>query len=156
MAKDKATYQTDYYQKNRADILEKKGQRYKADPLYAARVRKAALATKKRNGTQVHPGARHVDRRPVSIQLGETWGLAYSIGWFAERIDRSVATVRHWERHGLLPRTPVVGLNGLRYYSQEMADVVVRAMAAREVVRLKDVSFTDEVLSGWAALGVRT
>jgi DNA-binding transcriptional MerR regulator len=80
--------------------------------------------------------------------------LASTITVAAERIGRSVDTLNHWSKVGLLPVTPLRSPRGDRLYTDGMILVMKMAIMKRGQVSVKDQTFRAEIVSGWRELGV--
>jgi len=80
------------------------------------------------------------------------------VGGLAKIIGRSVVAIYLWEKSGLMPPTPF-SLNNKakkeRLYTVDMANVVLAALNCRDEKLSKlDPGFRNEVVTGWASLGV--
>jgi hypothetical protein len=82
--------------------------------------------------------------------------VAYNIGYLAYVVGRTPATVRGWEKSGLLPRTPFsTGGKSERVYTDDMVKAVKNALDMRGgSVASGDRSFYIEIHSQWKRLGI--
>ena len=148
-------YFEDWYKQNRLSILARRRERYANDPDYAARCREAS--SKYREGLkgrrQSNPPAKR-PRKPTALVLNGVPTQGWSVGHLAAKIGRSIPTVNHWAKQGLLPETPLRGNGDARLYTEEMMRVVSSAVLRRGEVKKTDRSFYEEIEEGWRELGI--
>lgn len=151
---NKPGYYDEWYQENRKSLSERRKEKYEQDPEYREKIlkRSAEYRERQRDVTQVriprHQKPRIFNYDGVDIPL-------YSIGAFAGYINRSVQSINHWEKGGLLPRTPYrVGERGFRYYSAEMMEVVRRIVGNKRRLFPVDKEMGDAIWNAWEELGV--
>ena len=78
----------------------------------------------------------------------------YTISRIAHVLGKTVQALIHWEKHGLLPVTPIRSPSGVRHYTLEMVESVVEASLYRgHKLSLKDTTFRTQVEQAWDALG---
>ena len=93
----------------------------------------------------------------IVLPTGEVLELFY-IKVFADSIGRSTQTVKRWHEERLLPETFFHDKKGCRLYSQEMIDVVKRAIGVMQVTRGRrmDLSpFSPIVYKEWEKLKLK-
>lgn len=161
----------DWYSRNKKALAERRKARYQKDRKY----RKKKLANSKRYkdriiAEEVEAGIREEapirpppkERAPVVASIN-LYGKAVLIqmvfvGTFAAEIGKSVHTIYHWERKGLLPKTPFYTKRGPRrerLYTLDMIKVVRKELRKRNnIVFAQDPTFYDDVANGWALTGI--
>lgn len=156
-----------WYERNKDALSQKRKERYHKDKDYREKVleQNKDYRAKKAKEKPSQPKAKirtPKHRKPVSMQIsldGKTHEVSMvHVGAFARAIGRSVPTIHQWERVGLLPKTPFL-LHGKnkheRLYSAEMIGVVRTALSTRgATVSSSDRAFYQEIVDGWARLGV--
>ena len=142
---DRKEYNSKYYKKNKDTLLEKKRSRYHSDPEYRQRQIEAAREYRK-NLRESRP--------PPVVEYGESRAFAHSVGALAKRINRSVSTINHWQRHGTLPQTPFYTEGGHRMYTDDMITVVNQVLSMFPKPSAGDKAFHDAVLNGWRNMGI--
>jgi DNA-binding transcriptional regulator YiaG len=157
----------DWYERNKEALSKKRKERYHNNKEYREKVldQNKEYRAKKAKEKPSQPKAKirtPKHRKPVQMEIvlkGKIHQLALvHVGAFARAIGRSVPTIHQWERVGLLPKTPFL-LHGKnkheRLYSAEMIGVVRTALSTRgATVSSSDQAFYQEIVDGWAALGV--
>jgi len=148
-------YFEDWYNENRLSILARRRERYASDPDYAEKCREASSRYREtlKGRRQSHPPAKR-PRKPTQISLNGQLCEGWSVGHLAEKINRSIPTVNHWSKMGLLPETPLRGNGDARLYTAPMMRVVKSAVLRRGEVRRTDATFYEEVAEGWRRAGV--
>jgi len=156
--KDRSQYWSEYWGKNRDDILKRRRDRYNSDPEYKKRMQEIRKRNYEKNKVLKvkKPESDFVSIRskPIILELNGQKMLMYDIEYFAKKIGRSVATVRYWERKGILPKTPYKGSRKC-LYSKEMIKAVYNALEEQGFpgnIDLED--FSDYVYACWQSLEV--
>lgn len=161
MSGNREGYFEEWYDINRDTLLKGRREKYVKDPDYAAKCRANSKAYRERMKEQraaIKEGS--VDapekrpRKPVSVYVNGRECAGWSIGILAERINRSIPTVNHWSKMGLLPQTPIRGNGAARLYTDAMISVVKHAVMSRGEIRKTDHTFSEDVIKGWTAAGV--
>jgi hypothetical protein len=138
-----------WYDRNKAEILERRRRKYAEDPAFRERALKRSSAQPK---PTIKPG-----RTPKAheVEFGGEKLQVFAIGALALLLNQAAVTIKKWERDGSLPVSPIrVGAHGVRQYTREMMDVVKRAVEARGGrVPMGDASMFEEVVTAWRALG---
>lgn len=129
-------YYEGYYEEHKDDIAAKRKERYEKDPEYRKKVRERSRKYRERQ-RQARPRARipkHSKSKTYKTGDGGEVEL-FSVGSFALGVGRSVQCINHWEREGILPKTPYRQKQGsddnprwFRFFTREMA------LAVRKVV----------------------
>jgi hypothetical protein len=144
---NRAEYNRKYYQKKKADILARKRDRYNNDPEYREKMKKAAREQRrKRRGD--------TPKTPPVIEVGDIRERAHPVSTLAERINKSVSTINHWQRVKILPMTPFYSGGGHRLYTDSMITVIEQALSLFPRPGRGDDSFFQAVRNGWDNLGV--
>jgi len=161
---DEQEYYQKYYDEKKDDIAEERKSRYDNDPEYRQKVIDRSRQYRD-NQRQARPRARipkHAKARLCTAGDGGRVEL-FSVGNFALGVGRSVQCINHWEREGILPRTPYRQKQGsadnprwFRFFTRGMV------MAVREVVgdkgRLEPPIIPEElhkkIKAKWKKLGV--
>ena len=128
-----ATYNRDYYLKNKESISKRKKTRYQTDPEY----RKAALERraqqrideKEERGKHkhLHPAARPPKRMKIILKDGTSRVTdMYSLGQVAYRMGISPITLRKWESQKILPVSAYRSKGGHRLYTQDEFEIILR------------------------------
>jgi hypothetical protein len=60
------------------------------------------------------------------VTLGSTGVRLYAIGYLAKALDRSTATVRRWQRQGIIPPPSIATGDGARWYLKEEVEMYSR------------------------------
>jgi hypothetical protein len=151
---NKPGYYEKWYEENKDEVADRRKSRYENDPGYRKKVleRSANYRERQRTVTQVRI-SRH--QKPRMFKLNGRDVALYSIGAFAGYINRSVQSINHWEKKGLLPRTPYrVGERGFRFYSAEMMEVVRRIIGNKRRLFPVDKKMGSAIRDAWEKLGV--
>jgi hypothetical protein len=163
MSGNRDGYFREWYEENRGDLLAKRRSRYNSDPDYAEKCREASRlyrqkkkTQKAENGVSSSDGEIVRERRPVHLMINGTSYNGWTIGHLARRLNRSVPTINHWSKHGLLPDTPLKTESGDRLYTDAMIFVVKKALLSRGRITKDDFSFRDEIVGGWNKLDLMT
>ena len=148
-------YYKEWYEKNREDLLARRRAKYRDDEGYAAKCRESARDYRRRcRKTEKTEGPQTRERKPVYVEVGGERRVGWSVGHLAKRINRSVPTINHWAKHGLLPETPIRSGGGARLYTDAMIMAVGEAVNRRGQVSKSDESFRSEIVEKWENLGV--
>jgi len=156
-----------WYEDNKEKLAKRRKDRYQNDPEYKERVleqnRKHREGKRLEEAKKPKPKVRIPrHRKPVTLIVllhgAPTPKELVHIGAFSRAIRKSIPTVHQWERHGILPRTPLF-MNGKakreRLFTSEMIDVVQVEIAKRSGrVSASDPTFYDDVTEGWLEVGV--
>jgi len=153
---NKPGYYDKWYEENKGTLADRRKDRYETDPEYRQRVLDASAAyrERQRNTSRVRV-PRH--QKPRIFQAsGVPGGVPlFSIGAFAGYVNRAIQSINHWEKHGLLPRTPYrVGQRGFRYYSAGMMEVVRQQVGNKKRLFPVDTEMCNRIRKGWEVLGV--
>ncbi len=93
----------------------------------------------------------------VKLPIGEVIDLYY-IKTFADRVGRDVQTIKRWHREHLIPDTFFHDKNGCKLYSDDMINVVKKAVALSQCKRGRrmDLSpFSPIVYKEWDKLKLK-
>lgn len=148
---ERSEYFNEWYTENRSDLLVTRRDKYKSDPEYAEQCRERARQYRARGGAAT---AESRPRRSHTVTIGGTQHEAWTVGFLAKGVGRSVATVNHWERNGLMPRTPLKTDAGDRLYTKAMIAVVASQVKKRRTVKRTDDAFRVAIDKGWKKLGL--
>jgi len=157
MARDKSEYYQKYYEENRELINQRRREKYAQDKDYAQTVLDRGEAHRLRKMAQHKSGVSLTEgrpRKPVTVKVQGRDLAAYSIGHLAREINRQKSTINHWTQHGMMPVTPIRGNGGTRLYTEGMMMVVNSAVQSRGEISQKDETFRQEIVEGWAELGI--
>lgn len=163
---NRKAYFEDYYQQKREELLRQRSERYRGDSEYREKARERARERRARQReererlraegklpSRKETASKSRRMKPVLVSVGGSKVVAYPARMVAEKIGRSVGTLNHWERVGLMPRTPLVSDGGSRYYTEGMLLVLQLAVSRRGRIHKQDKSFREEVEKGWCELG---
>lgn len=105
------------------------------------------------------------DTNPRVYKVGGVPTNFYTVSHLAAAVNRSVRTIRHWERTGVIPpatfRAPLKGARGTgkhgdRLYSREQIEVIIKAAKRTGVMKGRGNNptreFTDMIIKGWLQL----
>lgn len=87
-------------------------------------------------------------------KLGKRRLELYTVGALATLLDRSVQSLNHWERDGLIPFTPYRDGRQFRFYTLPMMQAVEEALGGRNKVFKVDPEMSAKIVKRWKALGV--
>ncbi len=151
---NKPGYFEQYYASNRETINEKRRTKYASDDGYRDRVLMASRDYRKRQ----RGGKVRVPRykKPTILQTGDGKGeiRLFSVGALAHFLSRSVQSVNHWEKIGILPRTPYRDDRSRRFYTPAMMyDVRVQVGTKRRLFPV-DPEMHSIIAAAWASHGV--
>lgn len=148
-------YYAEWYEQNKEKLAEKRKKRYEEDPEYKQKVLDQSASYREKNRKEPRVKLpRH--RKPKSYTLSDGTEIQmFSVGAFAMYIGRSVQSVNHWEREGLLPKTPYRrGARGFRLYSVPMMEVVKEVVGDRARLFPVDPEMGNKIRQKWEAAGV--
>ena len=160
----RSLYYSTYYSERRETLSERRKRRYRDDPEYREkakanareyRQKKKAEREQLRAAGKLPPARPRGPRKPVDVKVGGKKLPAYTITVAAERVGRSVDTLNHWSKVGLLPATPIRSRRGDRLFTDGMILIVKMAVMKRGEVSVKDSTFKTEIEDGWRDLGVK-
>jgi hypothetical protein len=151
---NKPGYYDKWYEENKEALAARRKERYETDEDYRQRVLDASAAYRERQRrTSRVRVPRHQKPRIFKVAGHEV--PLFSIGAFAGYVNRAIQSINHWEKHGLLPRTPYrVGKRGFRYYSAGMMEVVRQQVGNKKRLFPVDTEMFRRIREGWEALGV--
>ncbi len=151
---NKPGYFEAYYDENRDDINEKRRQKYANDPEYRDRVLKASRDYRKRQRRE--PRVRMPRfQKPSTHQTGDGGEVQlFSVGAFAAYLNRSVQAINHWERSGILPKTPYRNSRGFRCYTRDMMEIVRGQVGGKRRLFPVDPNMHDNIKAVWKSQGV--
>ena len=162
-ARSRSDYYRQYYEDHRDDLSDKRRDRYQTDPEYREKAKAAARLYRQKKKAErdqlraegkLPPARPKGPRKPVEVAVNGSRALAHTITVAAERIGRSVDTLNHWSKVGLLPITPIRSPRGDRLFTDGMILVVNMAVMKRGEVSVKDSTFRVEIENGWRELGL--
>lgn len=162
-ARSRSEYYRTYYEDHRADLSDKRRTRYETDPEYRENAKEAARRYRQKKKAErdqlraegkLPPARPKGPRKPIEVSVNGTKALAHTITVAAERIGRSVDTLNHWSKVGLLPGTPIRSPRGDRLFTDGMILVIRMAVMKRGEVSVKDGTFKAEIENGWRSLGL--
>ena len=162
-ARSRSEYYRTYYEDHRTDLSEKRRDRYQNDPEYREKAKEDARRYRQRKKAEreqlraegkLPPARPKGPRKPIEVEVNGSKALAHTITVAADRIGRSVDTLNHWSKVGLLPATPIRSQRGDRLFTDGMILVVRMAVMKRGEVSVKDPTFKEEIEDGWRGLGV--
>lgn len=151
-------YYEGYYEDKKDEIADKRKKKYETDPDYRQKVIDRSRQYREQQ-RQSRPRARipkHAKSKKHKTGDGGTIDL-YSVGSFALGVGRSVQCINHWEREGILPRTPYRQKQGsadnprwFRFFTREMAAAV--RVVVGDKGRLDPPIIPEEIQAKIAAL----
>lgn len=131
----------DWYEKNGADLNERRVERYRNDPEYREKVRarNATARATRRQANQREAVASEEARRAT---VGPRWKefavpnpndpaqtvAAFSIGALAAATHRSIQTLRQWEEEGVIPAADATSAKGDRLYTVGRIEQIVNKL----------------------------
>lgn len=135
---DEKTYFQAYYAKNRAELSEKRRERYRTDKNYREQVKQRAMDRYLRQredrlkDLEENPQEPRVrgNNFPRVTEVDGKDVLVHGVSEFATRVGRNVQTITAWEAKGIIPPPSVKDDLGRRWYTEEHMDFV--ASLARE------------------------
>lgn len=151
-------YNKKYYMDNKERLSAKRKERYASDPEYRdAQLKRADERRKKlAESKPVVEGKVGRPRKPVLVETINGTKNAFTIGHFAQIIDRPQITLRSWISRGLIPKTPFKNGSEESLWTHDMINVVLTALSGRGQISSGDVRFTQEIADGWRQHGVTT
>lgn len=157
---NKPGYFSKYYEENKAEINEKRRQRYEEDPEYKQRVLKSSREYRRRKRER-DGGERKVRAprfaKPLVVKTGDGGTIElYSVGFVARLLRRNVQTINHWEKAGVLPPTPYRDERGFRFYTIAMIGAIRDAVSHKRRLFPVDDSIRKAIESAWREQGVPT
>lgn len=153
MGEGREEYYREWYDEHRPELLVKRRSRYATDPEYAERCRESARKYRRERKGRTDVAEKR-PRKPFTVTVGGHTDKGYTVGYVAEKVGRSVATVNHWLKSGLLPVTPLVSDGGARLYTERMIAVIAREVSSRDRVMKSDKTFYSSILQEWESMGV--
>ena len=148
-------YFKSWYEENKDDLADKRKERYENDPEYRKKVIEQSRKYRKSNRDAPRVRLpRHQQPKEFELPDGSEIKL-YSVGAFALFIRRSVQSINHWQREGMLPMTPYrQGSRGFRLYTKGMMDVVKEFVGDKRRLYPVDPEMGNKIKADWEALGV--
>lgn len=148
MSVENTNYAQRYYDTHKDELAEKRRLKYEKDGEY----RKACLERAKEYYRQNRDEIRAKSRRvPMAVWKVGREEPVYQISALCEALGVKPITVRLWIRENKIPETPLKR-NQIRYYTQEMIDVVVDAIP--DTFRKDWGEIYSKISKGWRGLGV--
>lgn len=104
------------------------------------------------------------DEKPVVKYFKGTDTDFFTIGSLAQALEKSVVTIRSWEKHGYIPTTPYrfkakslngKKVNGNRAYTRKLVEIAIEEFATRGLLGSARVewslhhSLTDALVRRW-------
>jgi hypothetical protein len=134
----KRNAQRSWYESNKERLSIQRRERYRNDPEYRQRIKEGRerqrareKEARKRNGPK-----RTVDKRRIKEfkvehpEYGSCIAQFYSIGQLGLEVGLSVATLRRWERTGVLPATLYRSEGGHRLYTDDQVAIIAETYQA--------------------------
>lgn len=151
---NKPGYFEQYYDENRDSINEKRRKKYQEDPEYRDRVLKASRDYRERQRRE--PRVRMPRfQKPITYTAGDGSEVQlFSVGAFAAFLARSVQAINHWEKSGILPRTPYRNSRGFRCYTRSMMEIVRQQVGGKRRLFPVDPNMYANIMAAWEAQGV--
>lgn len=148
--KDESSYNASYYQQHKEKILAARAQRYRTDPEYREKTMHAAIERKKRLRAEAIPKPRKklgLESVTHLIQIGDqdVEVEMFTSGQLARFMDRTIQTIRLWEKNGILPKALYRTSSGSRLYTALQVQELVKALASAK--RGDGVSLVRERIS---------
>jgi len=160
---NKEGYFKEYYGENRGEISERRRERYANDPEYRGKVLQRSREYREEQRSQGRVRLpKYAHGRKFETGNGGSIEL-FTIGAFARAIGRSVQCVNHWERQGIMPKTPYRLLQGsdgrerwFRFYTREQANVVLEIIGEKGRLDppIDIAAMNKAIMEGWRAAGV--
>ncbi len=141
---DKRDFNREYYEGHRAEILDKKRQRYATDEAFRERAKELARARRAQQKAEL----------PVIHVVGADGRRVPHFGAtdFADRIGKSLSTLNYWQGNGTLPPTPL-RVGSQRLYTDAMVSAVQEVLAEIPKPEKGSSVFHDAVQALWSRLG---
>ena len=151
---NKEGYYQKYYEDNKDDINDKRRRRYESDEDYRSRVLKHSQTY--RDKKRKEPGVRmprYSQVKEYDTGDGGTIHL-FSVGAFATFVQRSVQSISHWEKQGLIPKTPFRDSRGHRLYTRTMIESVKEEIGSKRRLFPADPEMATRVHAAWVDSGI--
>lgn len=151
---NKPGYFAEYYEGNKNDINEKRRRKYADDPEYRDRVLKASRDYRDRQRKE--PRVRMPRfQKPTTHRAGDGSEVQlFSVGAFAAYLSRSVQAINHWEKSGILPKTPYRNGRGFRCYTKAMMEIVRDQVGGKRRLFPVDPDMHEKIKAAWESQGV--
>lgn len=149
-------FATWYYQKGgKEKVAKRRKEKYDTDPEYRAEVLGRGAEYREARRAE-NPLRKRRDRGPVVKRLPDGSDIVlFSIGEFADYVDRGIQAVGNWERDGVIPKTPYRrGARGFRYYTLPMMDAVLSEVGGRKRLFPIDPEMGNRIRQKWIDSGV--
>ena len=101
---------------------------------------------------------REFSRERVPVKFTTPTGLEvelFRIGTLAYCLGRSPQTIRKWEVGGIIPKTPFKNNRGMRLYTQEQIDIIVKYAEKSHIKsgsRICESKFTENTFNAFREL----
>ncbi len=144
-----------WYEENRTRLSQDRREQYANNRAYRTKCLKRTRDYRKRVRTGEHI-PESVEPRPYTVTVCGNAQSAWTIRYFAERINRNTKTIYAWQGQGLLPSTPFESDGGHRLYTDDMISAVEEVLLAcdRESVDRGSDQFYKDVHRRWRSLGI--
>jgi hypothetical protein len=156
-AEEKKTRFQLWYADNATKLAERRSTKYKEDPSHRQKLLDYNKAYRSKKLQERGPLVKQPLVMTIMIKGVNTVTRMIRISEFSQLINRSIQTIRSWEKKGSIPRTPFSsgGQRRDRLYTAEMVEVVKSALLIKgNNISAADKSFHDEILAGWKLLGI--
>lgn len=150
---NKAGYFSKWYAENKERVNRRRRRKYHQDPKYRRKVLQQSRDYREtlRSMPQVKmprfqkPLEREVDGGKIQL---------FSVGAFSQFLGRSVQSINHWEKLGVLPKTPYRDNRGFRYYTRPMMAAVKDEVAGKKRLYPVDPEMHTRITNAWKRAGV--
>jgi hypothetical protein len=153
MSGDHSYYQK-WYEENKEERNRRRREKYAEDAEYRERVmehsREYRERQRKRSKVKL---PRFQKPKDVELPDGSIIQL-FSVGAFAQLVQRSVQSITHWEKREIIPPTPYRDSRGFRYFTRPMMAAVIREIGGKRRLFPVDDGMYDRIEEAWKALGI--
>jgi hypothetical protein len=151
---NKPGYFERYYSEKHGEINEKRRKKYQNDSEYRDRVLKASRDYRERQRAEPRVRMPRFHKSMVGEIGGGGQIHLWSVGAFAAYLSRSVQSINHWEKTGILPKTPYRDVRGFRFYTPAMMNVVRDQVGTKRRLFPVDPQMYANIMAAWEAQGV--
>jgi len=159
LSSDKAAndYYQRYYDANKNKLNDARRRRYERDSAYRQKVLEWSQNYREKKRDEREPAEPRAPRFETPLE-GKLRGNAsiklYSVGYVSKALGRSIQSLTHWERKGIIPPTPFKDARGFRYYTEPMIESIKSATCARRRQFPVDPRVMKRILQEWKAQGI--
>lgn len=151
---NKPGYFKGYYAEKKDEILENRKKRYNEDSEYREKVLQSSRDYREEQRKEPRVKTPRYQKPLVGTAPDGREIQLFSVGALAMFLGRSVQAINHWEKNGLIPRTPYRDERQFRFYTPPMMAAIKEEVGTKRRLFPVDPEMRDKIRQKWESQGV--